>query len=37
MTRESKLATYWTAGSIVALAAIAAIAWMAGVFETAAK
>jgi len=37
MNRDTKLATYWTVGSIAVLVLVALIAWWFGVFETAAK
>ena len=37
MTRETKMATYWTAGGIALLVVLALIAWWAGVFEAAPK
>jgi len=33
MTRDTKLATYWTAGTIAGVIVIALIAWMLGMFE----
>ncbi len=37
MNRDTKIASYWTAGSIAALVVIALIVWWAGVFEAAPK
>lgn len=37
MNRDTKLATYWTAGSAAVVVVLALIAWWAGVFEAAPK
>jgi hypothetical protein len=37
MDHDTKMATYWTAGSIAVLVVLALIAWWAGVFEAAPK
>ena len=37
MNRETKMATYWTAGGLAVLAVLALIAWWVGAFEAAPK
>lgn len=37
MNRDTKLATFWTTGTLVVLVALALIAWWSGAFEAAPK
>ena len=37
MNQDTKMATYWTAGSVAVLVVLVLIAWLAGVFEAVPK